>query len=112
MYIALVGIVMNRVLAGVPCYRFFMRGVVKISAGSAWVCVDLRGLAWISLDVSGFTSICIELRGQLRRWRGCAWIRKDASRNEIESPTRPDARWASAQATIQYRRQPRLMRVA
>ena len=63
MYIALVGIVMNRVLAGVPCYRFFMRGVVKISAGSAWVCVDLRGLAWISLDVSGFASICIELRG-------------------------------------------------
>ena len=81
MYIALVGIVMNRVLAGVPCYRFFMRGVVKISAGSAWVCVDLRGLAWISLDVSGFTSICIELRRELRRWRGCAWNRKDASRN-------------------------------
>ena len=42
MYIALVGIVMNCVLAGVSC-RFFMRGVVTISPRSAWIGLDLCG---------------------------------------------------------------------
>ena len=55
--------------------------ILNLLAGFVWIYVGWRVLAWISLDVSGFTSICIELRGQLRRWRGCAWIRKDASRN-------------------------------